>query len=65
MKKIRMWGVYIVRSRFKNILPDLKKKKLKSILTPKSELLKLVNEITPDNRYEEVNWGKKSGNEVW
>lgn len=37
------------------------------ICRPKGEptLEQLVNQITPENRHGEVDWGKPVGNEVW
>lgn len=29
------------------------------------ELQELVDQITPENRHEEINWGKPAGKEVW
>jgi hypothetical protein len=29
------------------------------------ELLDLVDQVTPENRHDEINWGKPVGKEVW
>ncbi len=34
-------------------------------LTPKLTLQSLVSGITPENRHQELDWGRPVGNEVW
>ncbi|MBI1974887.1 MAG: AbrB/MazE/SpoVT family DNA-binding domain-containing protein [Parcubacteria group bacterium] len=33
--------------------------------TPEPTLEELVAQITPENRYEKIDWGPRRGNEIW